>query len=431
MATVPPASTVAGHGPQRQRPSGALISVAGAAGFTKPDRELARTVSIVGVGDSDYAADYRASRAAGPGYVPPDDLSLATIAFERAVADSGLRREDVDGLNTCFMYAPADVGEVCSTLGIHPRYALAEGNIMDDVIPPAVVALASGRCDTIALLYAAAPRAATKRVYGGTTYTDDRGTPVSYYYFTPWGWSSQAAHWAFIFRNYQNVFGATEADLGSIAVALRTHAQRNENAIMRAPLTIDDYLESRYIVRPLHLFDMCLVNNGAVCLILRRTDASTGLPHVPVEVAGWGHAKVSADKMRNLVVERLRPQFDEAGREAFAMAGLSRSDVGLFQGYDASSIHLVDQIEGYGFTDPGTGLEFCQDGQLDLGGSLPTNTSGGMLSEAYMHGWNHVVEAVRQLRHEAGERQVTEVTTSMSSVATTDSAHPLLLTRGG
>jgi hypothetical protein len=200
---------------------------------------------------------------------------------------------------------------------------------------------------------------------------------------------------------------------------------------MRAPLTIDDYLESRYIVRPLHLFDMCLVNNGAVCLILRRTDISTDLPHVPVEVAGWGHAKVSADKMRNLVVERLQPQFDEAGREAFAMAGLSRSNVELFQGYDASSIHLVDQIEGYGFTDPGTGLEFCKDGELDLGGALPTNTSGGMLSEAYMHGWNHVVEAVRQLRHEAGDRQVTDVTTSMSSVATTDSAHPLLLTRGG
>lgn len=406
------------------------MGVVTAEGFTEPARELSRVAAIVGVGESDYAKDYRASRQKKAAYVAPDGLSLATVAFERALADSGLGRDDIDGMNACFMYggpAPQDVAEA---LGIRPRYAVAKGSIMDDIIPPAVVALAEGRCDTIALVYAAAPRA-SQRVYGGATYGDEGGTPVSYYYFRPWGWSSQAAHWAFIFQHYMNTFGATEADLGSVAMTLRRHAGRNENAIMRAPLTIDDYLTSRYIVRPLHLFDICLVNNGAVCLIMRRTDMTTNLPQVPVEVAGWGHAKVDQAKMHQLVRERLRPHFDEAGRQAFEMAGLARSDVGHFQGYDASSIHLVEQLEGYGFTEPGTGLEFCKDGQMDLGGALPTNTSGGLLSEAYMHGWNHVVEAVRQLRHEAGDRQVDDVTTSLFSMATTESAHPLLFTRGG
>jgi acetyl-CoA acetyltransferase len=397
--------------------------------FTTPSRALSRTAAIVGVGESDYADDYRANRQKPSGYVPPDAMSLAKIVFDRALADSGLRRQEIDGMNACFMYGKPDLDVLAHDLGIRPQYAIAEGYLLDDIIPSAVRALAYGRCDTIALVYTSAPRA-IKRVYGGATYGVEGSTPVSYYYYTPWGWSSQAAHWAFMCQHYMNVFGATESDLGSVAVALRHHAARNDNAIMRTPLTIDDYLQSRYIVRPLRLLDICLVNDGAVCLIVRRSEMSTGLAHIPVDVAGWGHAEVDRAKLHHLVRARLRPQFEEAGRQAFEMAGLSRSDIGHFQAYDAASIHLIQQLEGYGFAEPGAGLEFCKDGQMDLGGALPTNTSGGLLSEAYMHGWNHIVEAVRQLRHEAPTRQVDAVTASLFSMATTESAHPLLLTRG-
>ena len=112
------------------------------------------------------------------------------------------------------------------------------------------------------------------------------------------------------------------------------------------------------------------------------------------------------------------------------MAGMDLSDIHHFQGYDASSIHLINQVEGYGFVEPGEGLDFCREGHAAIGGKLPINTSGGMLSESYMHGWNHVVEATRQLRHEVGARQVEGVQTSMFSLATTESAHPLILARG-
>jgi acetyl-CoA acetyltransferase len=398
-------------------------------GFSKPSRDLSGKVAIVGVGETDYGKDYRAVRTRSADYVPPDAVSLADTAFNRAIADAGLRGQDIDGLSLCFMYERPDVNTVCDALGIQPQYVVADGTIMDDIVPPAVEALVSGKCNTIALVYAAASRA-IGRVYGGNTYGQEGATPQSYYYYDPWGWTSQAAHWAFMFRYYQNIYGATEEDLASVALTLRRHASRNENAIMREPLTVEDYVNSRYIVRPLHLFDLCLVNDGGVCLILRRTDMARHLGHAPVEVAGWGHAKVSANKMHYMVRERLRPQFQEAGKQAFAMAGLRLSDVKHFQGYDASTIHLINQIEGYGFVEPGAGLEFCKSGQMDLDGALPVNTSGGMLSEAYMHGWNHVVEAVRQLRHEAGTRQVADLQTSMFSLATTESAHPLLLTRG-
>jgi acetyl-CoA acetyltransferase len=148
-------------------------------------------------------------------------------------------------------------------------------------------------------------------------------------------------------------------------------------------------------------------------------------------VQGWGYAEITQSKMHYMVEERLRPQFQQSVGEALAMARTDLSDVDHFAGYDPSSMQLVNQLEGYGFVEPGAGLDFVRDGGISLGGSIPTNTNGGLLSEAYMHGWNLLVECVRQLRHEAGDRQVRDVHTSMFSFATTDSAQPVIFSRGG
>ena len=389
--------------------------------------ELSRRAAIVGVGETDYADDYRAARAQEAGYTPPDAASLVPKAFERALADSGLKREDIDGLSVSYTYGGPSPEETAKLLGIQPRYMERSGGIMAGVIPPAVEAIQSGKCNTIALVYAVASRAIGRR-YGGETYTGEGIS--SYYYYHPWGWSSQAAHWALMFQYYQSTYGATEEQLGSVALTLRQHAMLNPNAIMRTPLTIQDYLDSRYIVRPIHLFDMCLVNDGGVCLILRRTEMAYDMAHVPVLVAGWSDVHVHKRKLHYMVKDRLRTQMQEAGGQALGMAGLSLGEIQHFQGYDASSIHLINQVEGYGFCRPGEGLDFCREGNMSLGGKLPVNTSGGMLSESYMHGWNHVVEATRQLRHEAGSHQIKGVQSSMFSLATTESATPIIFTRG-
>jgi acetyl-CoA acetyltransferase len=254
--------------------------------------------------------------------------------------------------------------------------------------------------------------------------------PATYYYFHPWGWSSQIAHWALMFTRYQVLYGATEAELGAIAVTLRNNAVLNGNAIMRAPITISDYLDARYIVTPLRLLDACLVNDGGACIILRRSALSGGLAHVAVHVEGWGDAEVKFSKLEFIVKHRLRPQFQEAAEAAFTMAGITHCDVDLFQGYDSSTVQLLNQIEGYGFVPQGTCLQHWAAGHMERDGRLPVNTSGGMLSEAFMHGWSHVVEAVHQLRHEAGARQVPGARVAMSSFATSESAHPLVLRRG-
>jgi acetyl-CoA acetyltransferase len=391
--------------------------------------DLSRKVAIVGLGETDFHLDYQAARAKRPDHVFPTPESLAITAFERALTDSGLTRADVDGVSVSYLYGGPTATQTAQLLGLQPRYLLENRGIMAGPLQSVCADIAAGKCDTVAMIYAVASRS-IGRQYGGNTYAEESETPASYYYYHPWGWSSQAAHWALACQHYQTTYGTTEDDLGSVALQLRRHAQANSNAVMQTPLTLDDYRRSRFIVRPLHLFDLCLVNDGGVCLIVRRADRARDLPHAPVLVAGWGEAKTSGDKLNCLVRERLRPQLQEAGRQALAMAGISLSDVQHFEGYDASSFHLISQFEGLGFVEPGTGLQFCRDGQMAVGGSLPVNTGGGMLSGSYMHGWNHVAEITRQLRHEAGGRQVAGVEHSLFSLAETDQVHPIVFERG-
>jgi len=392
-------------------------------------RALRGKAAIVGVGETDYHADYQAARAKTPAYEGHTSEDLAITAFERALADSGLNRGDIDGLSTSFLYGGPPVNEMAVMLGIEPRHSFAGGGIMAGTIPTAVAAIAEGKCDTIALVYAAATRSIGRK-FGGNVDEKAAEMPSSYYYHHPWGWSSQAAHWAFIWQYYQATYGVTEEDMAAVAILMRDNAIRTPHAIMRKPLTVEAYLASRYVVRPLHLFDLCLVNDGGVCLILQRADKAADRPHTPVAVGGWGESYVKQDKMDTLVRKRLRPQFEEAGRQALDMAGLALSDVGHFECYDASTMHLINHVEGHGFAAPGEGIAFCKGGGMAIGGTLPTNTAGGMLSGSYMHGWNHVAEITRQLRHEAGERQVEGVQVSMFSLAQTDQVHPLVFTRG-
>ncbi|MGE0880281.1 MAG: thiolase family protein [Acidimicrobiia bacterium] len=389
------------------------------------DRSLSNRYAIVGVGETDYAVDYRAAREKPEGYVPPDAATLGRRAFERALADSGLDPSDVDGLCASFTYGGATPDEFAAMLGLRTSYTMRGGGMMPFL--SALEAVASGKCDVMAVVHSL-PSQSTGRQYGGQTYGG--GGRDSYYYYHPWGWSSQAAHWAMMFTHYATTYGATEADLGEVAITLRENAQRNPNATMRTPLSIDDYLASRYIVAPMRLYDMCLVNDGAVCVIITNAARARDLPHTPVLISGWANTYVTHSKMHYMVRERLRPQLADAAAEAFCMAELSLGDVNHFEGYDAASIHLINQLEGYGFVEAGDGLAFWKAGHTKLGGTIPTNTSGGMMSEAYLQGWNLIAECVRQLRHDAGERQIADANVSLFSFATTDSAHPIVFSRG-
>jgi hypothetical protein len=398
-----------------------------------PAPELARKAAIVGIGETDYHLDYKAARAKAPGYEAPNPEDLAKLAFERALEDSGLKRSDIDGLEVSFTYGGPSPTQMARILDLEPRHLAHNAwGIMAGPLPHAVVAIAEGRADTIAMVYAVASRA-MGRQYGGETYKDAaEATPVSYYYYLPWGWSSQAAHWGLAFNHYRSQYGGVgEDDLGHVAVQLRKHASMNDNAVMQTPITFEEYQASRYIVKPLRLLDLCLVNDGGMCIIVRRADKAKDMKHRPVLVSGWGEASIHDDKLHHLVKERLYDPISRAGQQTLDMAGLSLSDIQHFEGYDAATMHLLSQVEGFGFAERGAGLDYFKNGNADFAaGKVAINTGGGMLSGSYMHGWNQVAEVTRQLRHEAGARQIKDVQASFYAMTQTDISHPMIFQRG-
>jgi acetyl-CoA acetyltransferase len=380
-----------------------------------PD-EAAATAAIVGVADTDYRRLQ--------GGESQSAASLARDVVQAALSDAGLKPQDVDAVGIAsYPFGHLDQEDLAALVGCRPRSRLPEGSVT-----AAVGAIACGEAETVVLVYATSQRSL------GVQYGGARGTRFyrSYYYYHPWGFSSQGAHWALAFQRHQLTYGSTEEQLGAVAVELSKHASLNPRAVRQTALTLPDYLSSRYICRPLRRPDYCMVNDGAVALVLRRLDRSADLPHIPVVVQAHAATQLSAG------VAELRPLVMDAQYEAIQAVtqfglrqagGLLTRDFGHFQVYDAFSVNLPFALEGAGFCPRGEGFAYIQDGRIGLDGEIPSNTSGGMLFESYMQGWNHSVEAVRQLRHEAGDRQVKDVHRSMYLTFTSGSAGCTILAR--
>jgi acetyl-CoA acetyltransferase len=374
--------------------------------------------AIVGVGNTRYGEDYRNRER------PRTARDLAAEAFARAIEDSGLAPADIDGLAVA--RAPGGVqpdAAFLASLGLAPAWI--QPPEVEDPLTVAIEAMAAGKCSTVALLYASDQRSASVK-YGGAATASKYY--LSYYYYHPWGFSSQGAHWALMTQRHRLLYGSTEEQLGAVAVAQRRHARLNPDAVMQKPLSLDDYLASRYVCRPLHLPDYCMVNDGGVVLILRRAERARGGRQQPVLIAGSASVHVTADaaQLRPQVLDLQYGAIRAAADACFAQARLTRRDVKHLQVYDAFSINVPIALEGVGFCKRGEGLQFVQGGRIEVGGELPCNTSGGMLSESYMHGWNHAVEAVRQLRGQGGKRQVAGADVSLYTIFTSEMSKSLL-----
>jgi acetyl-CoA acetyltransferase len=190
-----------------------------------------------------------------------------------------------------------------------------------------------------------------------------------------------------------------------VAIGIRRHASRNPAAVFQAPLSLEEYTRSRYIARPLRLFDYCVPCDGAVCYIVTTQERARELRKRPVTIGGV----VERAALRETFVpdDFWQAACQGMAQEIFQRAGIARSEISSLQVYDNFSIAVPWALEGFGFSKQGEALAWVQEGRIEIGGELPVNTSGGMLSEAYLQGWNHHAEAVRQLRGEGGPRQVT------------------------
>jgi acetyl-CoA acetyltransferase len=363
-------------------------------------RSLKRVAAVVGVGHSDWVGDWHRVRA---GERPGDCYAYATSAFRNALADANMTRGQIDGL----IVGPTTAYErMAEVLNMNVRWGDQADAVLSVV--QACMAIESGMADVVALVYGNDQRSVGTQYGGPQAMGGDLF--LSYVYHAPWGMTSQGALYALTFRRYAELYGISERDLGHVAVAQREGSSRNPNAIQRKPITLDDYMAAPYITEPLRLFDYCLINDGGVALIIAEAELAKKLSPRPVFIEGVGRYDLNegATSLEPRLTEFYRPAQQAAAAQVFSMAGVEPKDIDVFQVYDSFSVHIPLALEGYGYCKVGEAGKFMREQGIGLSGQLPTNTSGGHLSESYMQGWNHQIECVRQLRGECGERQIAD-----------------------
>lgn len=356
---------------------------------------------IVGVGATSFC------RAPGSGM---SQLAIQLQAATRALHDAGLRAQQLDGVMPFPNLGSAE--EIAANLGIASlRYAATVhmgGAAPVASLQAAAAAVTSGVADYV--LLPAGWNGYSGRRARETVALDAASMPggaIARDYYLPHGLTAPPQWYALIARRHMHEFGTTAEQLGAIAIAMRKHAQRNPGAVMKdKPLTLEDYLASPMITDPYRLFDCCLETDGAAAVIVASAERARDLQQPPVYVMGVAAAQpYPADEITNRA-DLFETGLSIAAPRAFAMAGITPADVDFAEIYDCFTFEVLQQLEEAGFCARGEGGAFVTGGRIELGGDLPVNTHGGLLSEAHVLGMSHVTEAVQQLRGAAGERQV-------------------------
>jgi len=327
-------------------------------------------------------------------------LEILGEAVHGALADAGLKLSDVDGLFTGSSYHFLAGLSVAEYLGVKPKFCEATmvgGSSYVSHLLTAAMALHTGQCEVALICYG------SNQGSGFGKLKSMAETPL---YEAPYAPRYPISSYALAAARHMHQYGTTREDLAHIAVAARRWAQLNPLAHARDPLCIEQVLAARMVSDPLSVLDCCLVTDGGGALVLVKSERARDFPKPPVYVLGtaaatWHHQIAS---MPDLTVTAAA----ESGPRAFAMAGLSPKDVDVLELYDAFTINTLLFLEDLGFCAKGEGGAFVRDGRIAPGGVLPVNTNGGGLSCCHpgMYGMFLLIEAVQQLRGEAGARQV-------------------------
>lgn len=349
--------------------------------------------AIVGVGTTAFAQRYRELDPELTAY------ELAVEALTNALDDAGLTNKDVDGLITARVPSYARMADV---LGLrHPRFVNGlegSGRMSGVALQTAVMAVTTGMAEVVACVYGNNGRSAGAR-YGG-----EEGGESTAIYDTMYGMTSPGAYVAMMFRRYQYLYGAPDDALAPLAINNRKNAALNPNAVMQKPITYQEYMASRYIAEPLRLFDYCLINDGGVAFIVTSAERARDLRKPPVYVS----ATAATGDLTNYYTSEdfFFAACSDVAKRLYPAAGITPSDVDSVHIYDNFTPTILFSLEGFGFCPRGEAWQWVKNGRIELSGELPVNTSGGHTAESYMQGWALHVEAVRQLRGEAGDRQV-------------------------
>ncbi len=354
--------------------------------------------AVAGIGQTEFSRDSGRSV-----------LSLATEASLKAIADAGLTPADIDGVVRCD-YDTVTSYSLAAALGAsNLRYWADTGP--GGVAPCMMMGLAmgallSGQARAVLAFRSLNGRSETRlggkgasgepQVVGGFGSYDEL--------YLPFGLQTAGQTFALMARRHMIEFGTTPEQLGAVALACREHANRTPHAMMRdRPLTLEAYLASPMVSTPLRLFDFCLESDGACAVVITTAERAKDLPQPPVlirAVAGGAPRDLRPGMMFPVVTREDPTELGgrAAGAELWRRAGVGPEEVDIAQLYDCLTISVILQLEAFGFCGRGEGGPFAASGALRNGGRLPINTGGGHLSEGYVHGMNHIVQAVRQLR---------------------------------
>ncbi|HUA33530.1 MAG TPA: thiolase family protein [Candidatus Binataceae bacterium] len=365
--------------------------------------------AIAGVGQSQYGRRLMRS-----------PIDLAADAIASALDDCGLPRDQLDGMIVSFgSPIGADADTIAQLLGLKLRtynQTWAHGRFTASAIIWAAMMVNAGMADAVACLASVSFSAMRRPMMGGAGDREGGREAGGGHGEDPvYGMTSPGSGAALVARKYFDRYGTDSRALASIPVAFRKHASMNPAAIMREPFSVEDHQRSRYVCEPLHLLDYCLINDGAACVIVTTSERARDLNKRPVYISGmqglpggreefiWAYPGLG-------VLQQSIFEYEAGLQPVYKMAGVTQKDIDALFTYDAFSIVAWIALERFGFCKPGEAAAFTQDGRIEIGGELPMNTNGGLLSEAHIMGWNHQVEIVRQLRGECGPRQVPDAT---------------------
>lgn len=350
--------------------------------------------AVVGIGSTDY------SKNSGVG-----TLTLACQAILAALDDAGLSPTDVDGVACHRIADSADPATVAQSLGLRDlgfiRDVYGGGSVSTSVIASAAMAVATGMAECVVCWRSLNARSGLRMGAQGAG-TAGLGDGQ---YWLPYRHLAAVQQFAMYARPYLSARGIRPEDLGRIAITQRAHATLNPRAMMRVAMTMDDYLRSRWIAEPLRKYDCCLETDAAVALVVTSRERAKDLRQPAICIAGVAFG-AGTTLVSNFSPDQPCEAAQAMSRRLYKAAGLGPADIDVAQIYDAFTPLVFMQLEAYGLCPDGDPAGMVNDGATALSGVLPVNTHGGHLSEGYVHGLNHVVEAVQQLRGTCGDRQV-------------------------
>ncbi len=383
---------------------------------------MSGAVAIVGIGETPYTkASSRSAR------------SIGAEAAERAIADAGLEPGDIDGLTFSGAFADFDEPAFHEHFGTkHELWTSPWGGGMSWAATApylAARAIEAGEARHVLNVFPVALASRRSAMTAGPGEFHARQS-LKANLEVPFGWFPQPVYFATIMRRHMYEYGTTPEQFGAIAVSARRHANRNPDAVMHdRTMDLGEYLASPMLADPLRVLDSCLISDGGAAFVTTSVERARDLPHPPAVVAGVGEGESSAGSHWSQQGDFTATPQVFAAPGAFAMAGLSPSDVDVLTLYDPFTIVALMQLEDMGFCPKGEAGAFVGGGALDAdGGVLPLNTHGGLLSHAYVLGIAHVVECVKQLRGHAAA-QVADCRVAAYGGYTGAQASALLLRR--